>query len=594
MGKNMSLLAKITLMFVGSMCILGTIGLGTSYVLISRISKQDALDDGRVMLHSIMNDLAAKEAQVALIARMMASRPDLAHALSIQDNQQAKSILKEVIKIYGNIIITTTDATGHVVARVHDDMFGDDVTNQANVRNALEGQESVGIEAGTIVKLASRAGFPVSMLYDGKERLVGTISVGVDLLKTHEFVDLLKKNYEVEVTLFLGDTCVSTTIVDDKGERVIGTKMTDQRVLDSVFKYEKSFFGQLTLFGTRYDTVYAPLKNIEDKVVGILFLGRDHKKTIGSYLQIGKMIVVIVLGIGPLMILLSIYGVRRSIKKLQMLVEQLNRGANEIAVISNELAAASQQIAEGASEQAASLEQISSTVLEVVGITKENAKHTKQADEKSQEARRASSNGREIMPRMIAAMEQIKTGADETTRVIKTIDDIAFQTNLLALNAAVEAARAGEIGAGFSIVADEVRGLALKAGEAARNSSVLIDASREYAENGMKISNEVAAILEQISIRAESVTQLMADVSASNQEQVQEVELVGESLTKIDQVTQANAAVAEESAASTNQVSDQTNQLKEIVSEITQIITGGKSGTVNNPSFGKIKLYDNM
>lgn len=574
MKKNLSLLAKITLMFVGSMAMLGMIGLGTSYVLIANISKQNALDAAKMAMHNITGELTARETRLTMVGKMLAARPDMVNAISTRDHQQVRKIFAETIKIYGDdIFITATDAAGRVIARSHNDLFGDDVASQANVRKALKKEISVGLEIGTAIPLASRAGVPVLALHDGQE-LVGTINIGLDLAQNHEFVDHVKENYEVEATLFLGDTRASTTIIDNKGERVIGTKITDQRVIDSIFKNEEPFFGQVTLFGKLYDTAYSPLKNPDGKVVGILFLGKDHAKVVGDYVKIGKVIIFIVLGIGPMMILLSIYGVSRIIKKLRMLVEQLHMGANEIAVISGELAAASQQLAEGASEQAASLEQISSSIHEVVGTTKKNANYTKQADEKSQETQSASSKGQEIMPRMMAAMEQIKTGADETTKVIKTIDDIAFQTNLLALNAAVEAARAGEVGAGFSIVADEVRSLALKAGEAARNSSVLIDASREYAENGMKISNEVAAILEQISLRAENVTQLMADVSVSNQEQVQEVENVGESVTKIDRVIQANAAAAEESAASTNQVSDQTKQLKEVVAEVTRIITG--------------------
>jgi methyl-accepting chemotaxis protein len=182
---------------------------------------------------------------------------------------------------------------------------------------------------------------------------------------------------------------------------------------------------------------------------------------------------------------------------------------------------------------------------------------------------------------MSQAIEKIKASSDETAKIIKTIDEIAFQTNLLALNAAVEAARAGEAGMGFAVVADEVRNLAQRSAEAAKNTAYLIEESKANSENGVAVSKEVAVILNDIAQAAKKVKQLVSEVSAASEEQAQGIAQVNMAVTQMDQVTQASAASAEETASASEELSSQAQELNQMVDDLVGIVgrTGNGNGT---------------
>ena len=181
------------------------------------------------------------------------------------------------------------------------------------------------------------------------------------------------------------------------------------------------------------------------------------------------------------------------------------------------------------------------------------------------------------MKRMAVAIDQIKSSSDQTAKILKTIDEIAFQTNLLALNAAVEAARAGDAGKGFAVVAEEVRNLAMRSAEAAKNTATLIEESQKNADNGVTVSAEVAEILSQIVIGSQKVTQLSAEVSAGSNEQAQGIEQVNVAVAQMDKVTQSNAANAEESASASEELSAQARELNDMVNTLVQIVGGSGS-----------------
>ncbi len=267
--------------------------------------------------------------------------------------------------------------------------------------------------------------------------------------------------------------------------------------------------------------------------------------------------------------------IRTSIMKpIARVISGLRMGAEQVTSAANQVAQASQQMAQGASEQASSLEETSSSLEEMASMTRQNAQNSKQADGMAREASGSAGKGVEAMDRMSDAIVRIKESADATAKIIKTIDEIAFQTNLLALNAAVEAARAGEAGKGFAVVAEEVRNLAQRSAEAAKNTAALIEGSQAKADDGVKVANQVADLLKQITDGVEKVTSLVSEVAAASAEQAQGIDQINTAVSDMDTVTQSNAANSEESASASEELSAQARELNDMVSTLSAVIGG--------------------
>jgi len=267
-------------------------------------------------------------------------------------------------------------------------------------------------------------------------------------------------------------------------------------------------------------------------------------------------------------------------KALNRIIHGLSSSSEQVSAASGQVAQSSQQLAEGASEQASSLEETSASLEEMASMTRQNADNAKQANQMALQARDGADQGRQAMTRMIDAIGHIKKSSDETAKIVKTIDEIAFQTNLLALNAAVEAARAGEAGKGFAVVAEEVRNLAMRSAEAAKNTAALIEQSQKNSENGVNVSSEVAQILQKIVDVAQKLTQLSGEVSAASNEQSKGIEQVNAAVSQMDKVTQSNAASAEESASASEELSAQARELQDMVGALVNLV-GSSNGTAH-------------
>lgn len=282
---------------------------------------------------------------------------------------------------------------------------------------------------------------------------------------------------------------------------------------------------------------------------------------------------VIIVALAAVIIFLFAVRITRPISRI---IGGLTEGATQVASASAQISTSSQSLAEGASEQAAGIEETSSSIEEMSSMTRQNADNAKQANTLMTETSKVVGEANESMGQLTESMKEISSASEETAKIIKTIDEIAFQTNLLALNAAVEAARAGEAGAGFAVVADEVRNLAVRAAGAAKNTSNLIEGTVKKIKNGSEIVSKTNEAFEKVAAGAKRVGELVGEISAASQEQSQGIEQINKTASEMEKVIQKNAANAEESASAAEEMSSQAYQMKEFVNELTALVRGYK------------------
>ena len=275
-----------------------------------------------------------------------------------------------------------------------------------------------------------------------------------------------------------------------------------------------------------------------------------------------------------LTIILVFFFARSISKPITRVVEGLNEGAVQVSIASGQVSDSSQSLAEGASEQAAALEETSSSLEEMASMTRQNADHANQANTLMKEITQVVGESNVAMGELTTSMKDISGASEETSKIIKTIDEIAFQTNLLALNAAVEAARAGEAGAGFAVVADEVRNLAIRAAEAAKNTTTLIEGTIKKIKEGTEQVNKAGEAFQLVAASTGKMGELVGEVAAASSEQAQGIDQVNKAVAEMDTVVQQNAANAEESAAASEELNAQAEQMKKYVTDLVAVVGG--------------------
>jgi methyl-accepting chemotaxis protein len=336
-------------------------------------------------------------------------------------------------------------------------------------------------------------------------------------------------------------------------------------VVDYMFKGEKKISG------------YAPV-GINGWMVGATqpaseFLEPVRRQVMGM----------VSIGVIALLMTLAVFYVfsRKVTAPIMEAVDGLNAGAEQVAAAASQVAGASQQLAEGTSEQAASLEETSSALEEMASMTRQNADNANQADGIVKAALKDIQEAQRSMQALTQSMKQIASASEETQKIIKTIDEIAFQTNLLALNAAVEAARAGEAGAGFAVVADEVRNLAMRAADAARTTAQLIEDTVNKVHEGDRVLAQANEAFGKVSQGSTRIGELVGEIAAASGEQAEGIDQVNRAVAEMDKVIQRNAANAEESASAAEELNAQAEQMRGFVSKLAAMVgTVGESRQV--------------
>lgn len=276
-------------------------------------------------------------------------------------------------------------------------------------------------------------------------------------------------------------------------------------------------------------------------------------------------------------LLLAILGLTISnliTKPIERAVEELEGGADQVSSASNQLSSASEQLASGTSEQAAAIQETSSAIEETDSMIRQNTDNTQQAAVMAKNAKDYASKSSVEMDKMLISMGDLKKSSDEISKIIKVIDEIAFQTNILALNAAVEAARAGDAGKGFAVVAEEVRNLAQKSAQATKDTAKIIENNLALSNENVEMTQNVSENIKQIDTEAQKVSELLSEIAVASQEQTQGMGQINKAIQQMEQVLQANASSAEESASASRELSSQADSVKDIVNTLLVMVEG--------------------
>ncbi len=319
-----------------------------------------------------------------------------------------------------------------------------------------------------------------------------------------------------------------------------------------------------------YSTIY-PMKS-GDSVVSKAVLFYPKRTADQNTSTMLRLLAVVGIGCVILLIPFGIFMAQRIGNPIRKALSLLADATSSYMSSSSELTLSSQALAEGANSQAASIQETSSSVEEMASMVKQSAQNARLAGELAEESKKRLQEANQSMKAMINTMKTVGADSEKASKIVKTIDEIAFQTNLLALNAAVEAARAGAAGAGFAVVADEVRSLALRCAQASKDTQALIGAVLEGARRGTTLVDETDQKYREVALSVGKMGELLSEIASASQEQANGIEQINKAIADIDKVTQQNAATAEESASAAQALLEQARGLQSVVEDLTGLV----------------------
>ncbi len=388
-----------------------------------------------------------------------------------------------------------------------------------------------------------------------------------------ELVDLIGKNTGDNVTIFQGDTRIATNVTTAEGLRATGTKASEQ-VIAAVLKNGERFEGKANVVGVDNQTVYEPILSQQGKVIGMLFVGVPNTRYDEIVKEISLRVVFLgAIGLG-IVLFLGWFIYSSIVTPVLNVISGLEESMRFVSDAAVEVSVAAGHVAEGANSQASSVEETSASLEELSSMTKQNAENASQAKQMMQESSQIIERVNRHMDDMSKAIVEITKSSEETGKIIKTIDEIAFQTNLLALNAAVEAARAGEAGAGFAVVADEVRNLAMRSAEAAKNTSELIENTIKAVQNGNQLTHATQDAFKSNMNASGKIHQLVEEIAIASKEQADGISSIAQAIIDIDKVTQSSAVYADQSSGAADRLNKQVEGLTDHVLSLSGVVGG--------------------
>jgi uncharacterized coiled-coil DUF342 family protein len=401
---------------------------------------------------------------------------------------------------------------------------------------------------------------------DDDDKVVGYVEIALD---TDFWVKNIATITKCPAALYNKDGNVFTYMTDSNLYDKISGKLSGANVTDGA-----DIIGIADRF---FLTDRIPLKGVNGQTLSYLWLSRDNTAQMRLqqkefYAGVGFFILM-----GIFSIFAAVWILKSNIiKPVNQTIEDLTMNVGHVNSAVQTMTDTSHTLAEGAATQSASLEESSASLNEVSSMTRRNSENSDQADGLMTEVNEVVHNANEAMAKLSTSIEEIRLASEETSHIIKTIDEIAFQTNLLALNAAVEAARAGEAGAGFAVVADEVRNLAMRAADAAKNTATLIDKTVVKVGDGLNYVQGTNEIFQEVDVKSGKAGDIVSEIASASREQAQGIEQISAALDTISEVNQQANCNVQEYADTSEEMSRQAEIMMASVEVLTAVVKGRK------------------